>query len=227
MNKTLKTLFITSLCGYYITTAYASGIPTVDAAGIATTISENLKTLTQLKAELDAINHQIEQAKNFAEDTKRRFEGNWNIADLANNDQFLSVLPREAKDVLLGGGNFNPSLRQQYGLVTDNTAAQKSFDTLIKYAERTKQAYKNTLNRINKLKEIQRLANAASTPAEKADVANKLALEKLSFDQEQQALKQMEESVKIQAQLEADRQKHEFSLKLKEAREAYKRHNNY
>lgn len=52
----------------------ASGIPTVDAAGIATTIAENLKTIEQLKSQLDAINQQIDQAKQFANDTKNRFE---------------------------------------------------------------------------------------------------------------------------------------------------------
>lgn len=223
--KRLKITFITALL-LTTSTVYASGIPTVDAAGIATTIAENAKTLEKLKSQLDAINQQIEQAKNFADETKRRFEGNWSIAELANNDQFLSILPREAKDVLLGG-SFNTGLRKQYGLLSDNAQVQKTFDVLIKYAERTKQSYKNTLSRIEKLKEIKRLADAATTPAQKADVANKLALEKLSFDQEQQAIRQMEESVKIQQKLETDKAKLEVSNKLKQARNEFKRRNNF
>lgn len=223
--KRLKLTFIATLL-LSTSPVFASGIPTVDTASIQTTIAENVKTLAQLKSQLDAINQQIEQAKNFANETKRRFEGNWNIADLANNDQFLSILPRDAKDILLGG-SFNTNLRKQYGLLSDNAQVQKTFDALIKYAERTKQSYKNTLNRIDKLNEIKRLADAATTPAQKADVANKLALEKLSFDQEQQAIRQMEESVKIQQKLETDKAKLEVSNKLKQAREEFKRRNNF
>ncbi|EGT79797.1 putative type IV secretion system [Haemophilus haemolyticus M21621] len=76
-----------------------------------------------------------------------------------------------------------------------NAQTQKSYDALMKYAERTKDVYENTLKRIKNLTKLKDLANAAQTPAQKQDVANKLALEQLSFNQEQQALKQMEEAI--------------------------------
>lgn len=50
--KTDFTCFITCDCSTEF--SLASGIPTVDAAGIATTIAENLKTLEQLKEQLAA-----------------------------------------------------------------------------------------------------------------------------------------------------------------------------
>lgn len=228
MKKLFKPTLITlSLLITAPNMALASGIPTVDAAGIATTIAENLKTLEQLKEQLDAAHQQIEQAKDFAKNEIRRFEGNWNLGDLISNDDFLRTLPKEAKDLLIGNSNtFNlDGLRSKYGLSSDNPQTQKSFDALMKYTERTKTVYENTLKRIESLKKLKDLANAANTPAQKADVANKLALEQISFNQEQQALKQMEEAIKIQEKLERDKVKLEESRKLKQAREDYKKRN--
>ncbi|HDR1845266.1 TPA: hypothetical protein QB600_001921, partial [Pasteurella multocida] len=131
MKKLLKpTLLALSLAIITPNISLASGIPTVDAAGIATTIAENVKTLAQLKEQLDAINEQINQAKQFANDTKKRFEGNWNLGDLISNDDFLRTLPQQAKDILIGNSNsFDmSSLRNKYGLVSNNTEIQKSYD---------------------------------------------------------------------------------------------------
>lgn len=228
MKKLFKpTLIALSLAFTAPNIALAGGIPTVDAAGIATTISENLKTLEQLKSQLDAINQQIDQARQFANDTKNRFEGNWNLGDLISNDDFLRSLPKEAKDVLIGNSNsFNlDNLRRKYGLSSDNAQTQKSYDALMKYAERTKTVYDNTLKRIKNLDQIKKLANAADTPAKKADVANKLALEQLNFTQEQQALKQMEDAIKSQEVIQANKVKMDFSAEFEKARAEFKKHN--
>ena len=228
MKKLFKpTLIALSLAFTAPNIALAGGIPTVDAAGIATTISENLKTLEQLKSQLDAINQQIDQARQFANDTKNRFEGNWNLGDLISNDDFLRSLPKEAKDVLIGNSNsFNlDNLRRKYGLSSDNAQTQKSYDALMKYAERTKTVYDNTLNRIKNLDQIKKLATAADTPAKKADVANKLALEQLNFTQEQQALKQMEDAIKSQEVIQANKVKMDFSAEFEKARAEFKKRN--
>ncbi|EGT80725.1 TPA: type IV secretion system protein [Haemophilus influenzae] len=208
MKKLFKpTLIALSLAFTAPNIALAGGIPTVDPAAIATTISENLKTLEQLKSQLDAINQQIDQARQFANDTKNRFEGNWNLGNLISNDDFLRSLPKEAKDVLIGNSNsFNlDNLRRKYGLSSDNAQTQKSYDALMKYAERTQDVYENTLKRIKNLKKIKELADAAQTPAQKQDVANKLALEQLSFNQEQQALKQMETAIAAQKDIDQEK----------------------
>lgn len=228
MKKLFKpTLIALSLAFTAPNIALASGIPTVDAAGIATTIAENLKTLEQLKSQLDAINQQIDQARQFANDTKNRFEGNWNLGDLISNDDFLRTLPKEAKDILIGNSNsFNlDNLRRKYGLSSDNAQTQKSYDALMKYAERTKTVYDNTLKRIKNLDQIKKLADAADTPAKKADVANKLALEQLNFTQEQQALKQMEEAIKSQEAIQANKAKMDFSSEFEKARAEFKKRN--
>ena len=207
-NNTMKTLLKPTLLALSLAIAapnlaLASGIPTVDAAGIATTIAENLKTLEQLKEQLAAAQEQIEQAKDFARNEIRRFEGNWNLGNLINNDPFLSSLPREIADSMIGAATKNiDSLRKEYGLSTDNPAIQKRFDELLKYTDRLNTAYENTVKRIGNLKKLKTLLDTADTPAKKADVANKLALEQLSFNQEQQALNRLQEGIKAKQEID-------------------------
>lgn len=46
------------------------------------------------------------------------------------------------------------------------------------------------------------MLDTADTPAKKADVANKLALEQLSFNQEQQALNRLQEGIKAKQEID-------------------------
>ena len=220
MKLTLKATLIAATIAFSANYATASGIPTVDAAGIATTISENLKTLEQLKSQLDAINQQIDQAKQFAKDTKNRFEGNWKLGDLVNNDDFLNSLPSSAKDILVDGMSLD-GLRNKYGLKSDNAGLQKQFDNLMAYGERVEKNYKNTLKRIEKLNQIKTLHDTATTPTQKQDVANKLALMQLEFNQEQAALRQAEEQFKAQENLDREKSNQEWERKLAKGKEEF------
>lgn len=220
MKRTLKATLIAATIAFSANYATASGIPTVDAAGIATTIAENLKTIEQLKSQLDAINQQIDQAKQFAKDTKNRFEGNWKLGDLVNNDDFLNSLPLDAKDILVDGMNLD-GLRNKYGLKTDNSGLQKEFDNLMTYRERVEKIYNNTKKRIRDLKDLKRLNDAATTPTAKQDVANKLALVQLEFSQEQAALRQSEELFKSQKNLDKEKSNQEWEQKLEKGKQEF------
>ncbi|HHR6240933.1 TPA: type IV secretion system protein [Providencia alcalifaciens] len=220
MKLTLKTTLIAATIAFSSHYAMASGIPTVDAAGIATTIAENLKTIEQLKSQLDAINQQIDQAKQFANDTKNRFEGNWKLGDLVNNDDFLNSLPSDAKDILVNGMSLD-GLRNKYGLKSDNAGLQEQFDNLMAYRERLEKNYKNTLKRIDKLNQIKTLNDAATNPTQKQDVANKLALMQLEFNQEQAALRQAEEQFKAQEKVEREVSNQEWERKLEKGKQEF------
>ncbi|MDG6896375.1 type IV secretion system protein [Volucribacter amazonae] len=220
MKKLFKTTLIAAAIAITTNSALASGIPTVDAAGIATTIAENLKTLAQLKEQLDALHSQIEQAKRFAEDTKNRLEGNWKLSDIINNDQFLNSLPENARDILTDGMSLT-GLRDKYGLKTPNSGLQKEFDSLMAYAERTERNYKNTIKRLNNLNQIKVLNDSAITPAQKADVANKLALLQLEFNQEQTALMQAEQQFKAQEEIQRNADIENFRQSIRQGRENF------
>lgn len=224
MKNLFKPTLIAVALALSTNTVLASGVPTVDAAGIATTIAENLKTLEQLKEQLEAANRQIEQAKQFANETKNRLEGNWKLSDIISNDQFLNALPKDAKDILTSGMSI-AGLRNKYGLKTEHEGLQKQFDNLMAYRERTERNYKNTLKRLDSLKQIKVLNDAATTPAQKADVANKLALLQLEFAQEQSALKQAEDQFKAQEEIDRNAEIENFRKSIRQGREDF--HNKF
>ena len=201
--------------------ALSAGIPTVDAVNVATTIAENLKTLAQLKEQLSALKDQIKQAQQFANDTKNRLEGNWKLGDVINNDQFLNSLPKNAQDILTEGMTIT-GLRDKYGLKTDNEGLQKNFDGLMAFTERTEKNYQNTINRLKSLQQIKALSDAATTPAQKQDVANKLALLQLEFSQEQAALVQSEVQFKAQHQITVNAENENFRQSIRQAAKDYR-----
>lgn len=219
--------YITILISFLLfsNVSFASGIPTFDAGTIATTIAENIKTLEQLKQQLDALNSQIDQAKKFANDTKNRFEGNMRLSNVFNNDQFLNSLPKDAKDILTNGISID-RLRDKYGLKTENSSLQKNFDGLMAFTERTEKNYKNTLKRLNALKQLKILADSADTPAKKADISNQLALMQLEFSQEQTALVQSEIEFKAMRTIELRAEEEAFRQSIRDGAKSYKNKHN-
>jgi type IV secretion system protein VirB5 len=218
--KNIKSILISIALVIASNQVSASGIPTADAANIANTIAENLKIIAEMQKQLEALDSQIEQTKRFSKETKNRLEGNWKLSDVINNDQFLNSLPKDAKDILTNGMTIT-GLRDKYGLKTENEEEQKRFDNLMAFRERTERNYNNTINRLNSLKKIKELNDIANTPAQKADVANKLALLQLEFAQEQMALQQAESQFKAQQAIEFNVREEKFRQSIKQGAKEY------
>ena len=113
-------------------------------------------------------------------------------------------------------------LRDKYGLKTDNEGLQKNFDGLMAFTERTEKNYQNTINRLKSLQQIKALSDAATTPAQKQDVANKLALLQLEFSQEQAALVQSEVQFKAQHQITVNAENENFRQSIRQAAKDYR-----
>ena len=124
------------------------------------------------------------------------------IADLLRGDSFLNSIPDLTNDVISLTGESLSQLRESYGLVSDNLEVQKQFDKLISYTDFSKKYLKKIESRIKKLDNLKVLADSAQTPAQKQDVANKLAIEKLRYDQEQLAMSEAEKSFERNIELQ-------------------------
>ena len=220
MKLTFRSVILTAIL-LFSNSVLAEGIPTADALNVATIIRENSKTLLELEKQLETLKEQIEEAKNFERETKRRFEGNWELGDIVSNDAFLNSLPKDARDILTDGMSL-AGLRDKYGLKSTNEGLQKNFDQLMAFSARTEKNYNNTLQRLEKLKEIKKLVDNAITPAQKADVANKLALLQLEFAHEQMALAQAEVQFKTQHNIDINADNEEFSEAIRQGEISYK-----
>ncbi|MDG2957046.1 type IV secretion system protein [Bisgaard Taxon 10/6] len=219
MKHIIKPTFIAMAIVLSANQSFAGGIPTVDGATLAAVMSGDLQQLAQLKQQLEAAQTQIQQYqtqiqqyRDFANDTKRRFEGNMNIADLLRGDSFLNSIPDLTNDVISLTGESLSQLRESYSLVSDNPEVQKQFDKLISYTDYSKKYLKKIESRIKNLDNLKALADAAQTPAQKQDVANKLAIEKLRYDQEQLAMSEAEKKFE-----------RNFELQRRQAIEEYKK----
>ena len=219
MKLTFKAVTLATIL--FSNSVLAGGIPTVDAVNVATIIQENSKTLVELEKQLKTLKDQIEEAKNFERETKRRFEGNWQLGDIVSNDAFLNSLPKDARDILTDGMSL-AGLRDKYGLKSTNEGLQKNFDQLMAFSARTEKNYKNTLQRLEKLKEIKKLVDNAITPTQKADVANKLALLQLEFAHEQMALAQAEVQFKTQHTIDKKADEEKFNEAVRQGAISYK-----
>ena len=215
MKNVIKPTLIALTMAFTTSQSFAGGIPTVDGATLSAIVSGDMKKLTQLQQQLQAAQTQIQQYRDFAIDTKRRLEGNMGIADLLRGDSFLNSIPDLTNDVISLTGESLSQLRESYGLVSDNPEVQKQFDKLISYTDFSKKYMKKIESRIKNLDNLKDLANSAQTPAQKQDVANKLAIEKLSYDQEQLAMSEAEKSFE-----------RNIELQRRQAMEDYKREEN-
>lgn len=219
MKLTFKAVTLATIL--FSNSVLAGGIPTVDAVNVATIIQENSKTLVELEKQLKTLKDQIEEAKNFERETKRRFEGNWQLGDIVSNDAFLNSLPKDARDILTDGMSI-AGLRDKYGLKSSNEGLQKNFDQLMAFSARTEKNYNNTLQRLEKLKEIRVLVDNAITPTQKADVANKLALLQLEFAHEQMALAQAEIQFKTQNIIDISAEEEKYDEAVRQGAISYK-----
>jgi traC/virB5-like protein len=192
MKNVIKPTLIALTMAFTTSQSFAGGVPTVDGATLSAIVSGDMQKLAQLQQQLQAAQTQIQQYRDFAIDTKRRLEGNMGIADLLRGDSFLNSIPDLTSDVISLTGESLSQLRESYGLVSDNPEVQKQFDKLISYTDFSKKYLKKIESRIKNLDNLKVLADSAQTPAQKQDVANKLAIEKLRYDQEQLAMSEVE-----------------------------------
>ena len=192
MKNVIKPTLIALTMAFTTSQSFAGGVPTVDGATLSAIASGDMQKLAQLQQQLQAAQTQIQQYRDFAIDTKRRLEGNMGIADLLRGDSFLNSIPDLTSDVISLTGESLSQLRESYGLVSDNPEVQKQFDKLISYTDFSKKYLKKIESRIKNLDNLKVLADSAQTPAQKQDVANKLAIEKLRYDQEQLAMSEVE-----------------------------------
>ena len=166
MKNVIKPTLIALTMAFTTSQSFAGGVPTVDGATLSAIVSGDMQKLAQLQQQLQAAQTQIQQYRDFANDTKRRLEGNMGIADLLRGDSFLNSIPDLTNDVISLTGESLSQLRESYGLVSDNPEVQKQFDKLISYTDFSKKYLKKIESRIKNLDNLKVLADSAQTPAQ-------------------------------------------------------------
>lgn len=157
--------------------AFSSGIPTADVAAVSAMINENLKNLEKQAEQIIELKNQLEMMKQQAEADVRRFEGN--LGKLLNIDSLYSIVGDDLSKILLPPESefekINDSLREKYGLKTDDLELQKKYDFELKKIQDLERSFDASVKRTQELEKLRDMAISAKTPTEKQDIANEIA----------------------------------------------------
>lgn len=153
--------------------AFSTGIPVVDVTAIAKTVQEGLLRAQEAKAALDQAMREYDQAKNIGEDAKRRFEG---YSDYSNLFDTASSYMKGNLSELAKPDNIG-SLRQQYGLVSNEPAVQSKYDGMLQKISLYDNFNKQLTDNSRQLDSLQGRFSSATTPQQKQDIANQIQLE--------------------------------------------------
>lgn len=156
---------------------FSSGIPTADVAAVSAMINENLKNLEKQAEQIIELKNQLEMMKQQAEADIRRFEGN--LGKLLNIDSLYSIVGDDLSKILLPPESefekINDSLREKYGLKTDDLELQKKYDFELKKIQDLERSFDASVKRTQELEKLRDMAISAKTPTEKQDIANEIA----------------------------------------------------
>lgn len=153
--------------------AMATGIPVVDAMANARSIQEGLQRALEAKQALEQAVREYEQAKRFGDDAKRRFEGYSDFSTLF--DTAASYIVKDLSD--LSNPEKVGSLRQKYGLVSNDPSVQSKYDGMLQKISLYDSFNKQLTENAQQLDQLQNRFATAVTPQQKQDIGNQIQLE--------------------------------------------------
>lgn len=172
--------FILPLVAAISFNSVASGIPVVDVAAIAKTVQEGLTRAQEAASNLKQLKDQYEQSIKYAEEQKKRLEG---FTDFSNGfDSSSSYLKDSLNDITKDASTNLSGMRNTYGLSSSSSNIQARYDATLKKIKIYEDFNDSLQTRAKRMQTLQDSFSAATTPQEKADLANQLNTEKLTLD---------------------------------------------
>lgn len=196
--------------------ASASGIPTVDVAAIAQAVMDALQQAQEAADQLAAMQEEIEQSQKQFEETKEMTTGNSGFGGKYYDASLYDYLPTSPTSgsweqiySSMDSSTLN-SYRNKYGLKSDNDTQQEVFDKQLTNLRTLEGAYKANNLRLENLKNLQALADAAQTPQEKEDIQARLQVEQANISNEANRLSTTKDLMERQDKMLAQKQNTEF-----------------
>lgn len=204
MNKQMIAGMITVLLIFSSCPSFAAGITVVDTSSIAKLVVNAQQQAKEALAQLNKAKEAIAQAKNQYEGYKNLVEGNSNLGDFLNDPTLNKILPLSGWQDIYQDAKRVPALRDQYGLVSSDSAIQKQFDKLLQQAGVMEDAYNASSQRVKNADSIRKLLNTADTPQKKEDLQLRYQQEMLEIQNQTARLQQikmlMDEKEKIESE---------------------------
>ncbi len=200
-----KTLFAVATSAALLTAApwvSASGVPTLDVAtGVILTNNAQQQAQEALNA-LNTAKDGIAQAKAQYENFKSITTGNDRLGDFLNNPSLNQVLPMGDWAAIYGTVKDIASLRERYGLKSDNASVQAKFDGMLAAIDALERNYGASNERVRNAEQLRARLNVAQTPQQKEDLQLRYQQELLEQQNQQMRMANMQMLVRQQEKME-------------------------
>lgn len=187
-NHLPKTVLAVVLSAVIATTSlpiWASGIPTVD---IAAALELKANAVAQATQALDALKQAkkgIDEARQQYENYKGIITGNDKLGNFLNNPALNKIMPMGDWASIYSTVKDISSLRDRYGLKSDNASVQQQFDRILAGADMLERTYDASVSRVENAAQLRTLLNTAETPQQKADLQLRYQQEFLELQNQQ------------------------------------------
>lgn len=192
ISKTVAGLTLGCLVLAAAQLASATGVPTADAVN-AMLLQSN--AMAQAKQALDALStakDAIRQAEQQYNNYKGIVTGNDKLGGFLNNPALNKVLPLGDWSEIYTSVQDIGSLRQRYGLKSDNVSVQARFDQMLAATDALERMYNASSERVKNAELLRARVDEVQTPQQKADLQLRFEIEKIEQQNQQTRLANMQ-----------------------------------
>lgn len=190
--------------------ALATGIPTLDAMTAALLESNALAQAKQALEALNTVKDGIRQAEQQYNNYKGIVTGNDKLGAFLDNPSVNKVLPLGEWSDVYDTAQDIASLRDRYGLTSDNASVQAKFDRMLSAMDALERNYKATTERVSNAEQLRAKLNEVQTPQQKEDLQLRYQQELLEQQNQQMRLANMKMLQEEQEKLEDQKRVQDF-----------------
>lgn len=209
-----KTLFAVATSAALLTAAplvSAIGVPTLDTTtGLILTTNAAQQAQEALTA-LNTAKDGIAQAKAQYDNFKSITTGNDRLGDFLNNPALNQVLPMGDWAAIYGTVKDIASLRERYGLKSDNLSVQAEFDRILAGMDALERNYEASTERVRNAEQLRARLNVVQTPQQKEDMQLRYQQELLEQQNQQVRITNMRMLMEQREQMEDKKRKQAFT----------------
>lgn len=172
--------------------AWAYGIPVADPVTVGTLQVNAMAQATQAADALKQAKQGIDQARQQYENYKGIITGNDKLGEFLNNPALNNVLPMGDWADMYSDVKDLASLRDRYGLKSDNASVQQRFDRILGGMDALERMYDSSTERVKNAEQLRSQLNQVQTPQQKADLQLRYQIELIEQQNQQMRLANMQ-----------------------------------
>lgn len=214
LNRLRQSLAAGALSALVVATSLpvvATGILTLDIATGAILESNAMAQATQAMDALKNAKNGIEQAEQQYNNYKSMVSGNDKLGDFLNNPALNSVLPMGEWSGVYSSVKDIASLRDRYGLKSDNESVQQQFDRMLAAADALERNYDASTDRVKNAAQLRAQLNVVQTPQQKEDLQLRYQQELLEQQNQQMRMANLQALMQQQEKVENTKRSQAFS----------------